>query len=203
MLSKQKGLGLVELMVSILIGMIIMSGLVAIASATFGANAAQMRMAQLNFELRSVVDTLSRDLRRASYAGTQGAPATTTQGAITLANAGGSVAFTYRENDADAALRTYTYSLQTTNGVGTVNLQIDAGGAQSLTDTGVVNVSTFLVENIDTINVESCGEFSVTSPVYRITVVGNLQADANAVRRVVEIVRPRNNQVAVAAACPP
>lgn len=202
MLHKQSGLGLVELMVSILIGMIIMAGLIAIASATFGANISQMRMAQLNHELRKVVDTVARDLRRASYAGTQGNPANITQGAITITNAGATIAFTYRENDADAALRTFTYSLQNAGGVGSVNLQIDAAGAQPLTDTGAVNVTTFLIENINSFTLPpppTCDEFQITAPVYRITVVGNLQRDANAVRRVVEEVRPRNQQVA---ACP-
>ncbi len=199
----QKGFGLIELMVTILIGMIIMSGLVAIATATFGANTNQMRTAQLNFELRSVVDTLARDLRRAAYNGTQNNPLNTTQSAITPSPTGDSITFSYRENDADAALRTFTYSLGNDNGVGFISLQIDGGAAQRLTDSSRTNISTFTVQPTSTFSVESCDEFRITSPMYLVTVAGNLRQDANTVRRVAEEVRPRNQQVNTAAACGP
>lgn len=197
----QTGVGLIELMVTVVIGMIIMSGLVAIATATFGANATQMRTAQLNYELRNVADTIARDLRRAAYNGTQAAPGNATVGAVTVGAGGNSVSFPYRENDADGAQRTYTYALANQNGAGVVTVQIDAGAAQSLTDSQRVNVTNFLVETVDTYQAGDCGGFLINSRIYRITVRGNLRQDANTVRRVVEEVRPRNQQVAAAPAC--
>lgn len=199
---RQQGVGLIELMVTIVIGMVIMSGLVAIATATFGANATQMRSAQLNYELRNVADTIARDLRRAAYNGTQAAPANESVGVVTVGAGGNSITFPYLENDGDGAQRSYTYALGNVGGAGVVTLQIDAGAAQPLTDNQRVNITNFLVETVDTYQAGDCGGFFVNSRVYRITVRGTLRQDANTVRRVVEEVRPRNQQITQAPACP-
>lgn len=198
---KQQGVGLIELMVTLVIGMIIMSALVAIASATFGANTAQMRAAQLNYELRNVSDTIARDLRRAVYNGTQAAPGNVTVGAVTLGAGGSSISFAYRERDADAVQNTYTYALSNQNGAGVVTLQINAGAAQPLTDSQQINITNFLVEEVNPFQAGGCGGFLVNSRIYRLTVRGTLRQDTNTVRRVVEEIRPRNQQVAAAPAC--
>lgn len=64
----EKGFGLVELMISILIGLIVVAGITSLVVATLRANTENMQMTRLTQEIRSVMQLTVRDLRRAGYA---------------------------------------------------------------------------------------------------------------------------------------
>lgn len=62
-----RGFGLVEMMVSIVPGMIVSGAAVAFVLSTLSSNTAFVRTARLNQDLRSNMDFVSRELRRAGY----------------------------------------------------------------------------------------------------------------------------------------
>lgn len=66
-LKKQRGVGLIEMMVSLVIGMIVIAGALTMATSTMGANANQMQMSRLNNELRMAMGRITQDMRRSGY----------------------------------------------------------------------------------------------------------------------------------------
>lgn len=73
---KQAGLSMIELMISITVGLIVVSGVIGMFVSTVTSNAENLKMTRLNQELRMVMDIMSRDVRRAGFRG-DGATATT------------------------------------------------------------------------------------------------------------------------------
>lgn len=62
----QRGLSLIEMMVSMTIGMIVVSGALYLAAGSMAASRDNIRMSFLNQELRNVMSLMTNDLRRAS-----------------------------------------------------------------------------------------------------------------------------------------
>jgi prepilin peptidase dependent protein B len=65
--AAQRGASLVEVMVSVAIGLIIVAGAVALFTTQLSATRRTLLEARLNQDLRSAADLVARDLRRASY----------------------------------------------------------------------------------------------------------------------------------------
>lgn len=61
------GFSLVELLVSLATGLFLLAGVMGIFSATLSSQGSSLKATRLNQELRSALDLISRDLRRAGY----------------------------------------------------------------------------------------------------------------------------------------
>ncbi|MFC3272131.1 PilW family protein, partial [Pseudidiomarina halophila] len=66
-MNKQYGLSLVELMITITLGLLLMAALTAVFSNTLGVNSRSLKLSQLNEEATVVMDLMVGDLRRAGY----------------------------------------------------------------------------------------------------------------------------------------
>lgn len=64
--SRQSGLGLVELMIGLLVGMIVVAAATSMLTTTLFSSNDSIKMARLEQEMRQVMTMLSRDLRRAT-----------------------------------------------------------------------------------------------------------------------------------------
>lgn len=64
---KQRGLSLVELMITITLGLILMAALTSVFSSTIGMNSRSLRLSQLQEEATAVMDLMMGDLRRTGY----------------------------------------------------------------------------------------------------------------------------------------
>lgn len=62
---RQLGLTLIELMISITLGLFVLSGLVYLTSSTINSNTQQLKTTRLNQELRALMHLVTRDMRRA------------------------------------------------------------------------------------------------------------------------------------------
>lgn len=67
--GKIAGFSLVELMISIVVGLIVVAGVISIFSSTIKSYTDNLRMTRLNQELRVAMDLMGRDIRRAGYRG--------------------------------------------------------------------------------------------------------------------------------------
>lgn len=63
----EKGFGLIELLVSILIGLIVVTGITSLVVATLRTNTENLQMTRLTQDLRSVMQLVTSDLRRAGF----------------------------------------------------------------------------------------------------------------------------------------
>lgn len=66
--NKQGGLSLLELLIGITVGLIILAGVIATVSKTSFSGLENVRMIQLDQQLRGAMDFIQRDLQRAGYA---------------------------------------------------------------------------------------------------------------------------------------
>lgn len=64
---KQRGLSLIELMITITLGLLLMAALTSVFSSTIGTNSRSLRLSQLQEEATAAMDLLVGDLRRAGY----------------------------------------------------------------------------------------------------------------------------------------
>ncbi len=97
--NKQHGFTLIELMISLLIGLLLMLGLTTFLANGITSNNQILQAIQLNQEMRAIMTLISRDLRRAGYwanAATTGNPFQT----ITIQNSPNPcILFSYDRND--------------------------------------------------------------------------------------------------------
>lgn len=63
------GFSLVELMISVTLGLIVMGGVIGIFASTVKSHSDTLKMTRLHQELRAAMDIMSRDIRRAGYRG--------------------------------------------------------------------------------------------------------------------------------------
>jgi type IV pilus assembly protein PilW len=68
-MKRQRGVTLVELMLSSSIGITIVSSVITVYVATVGSSSDTLRMSKLNQELSTVMSVMTQDLRRAGYTG--------------------------------------------------------------------------------------------------------------------------------------
>ncbi len=66
-LNQHQGFTLVELMIAILLGTVALGSLLVVFGSSAKANIESIRTAKLNQEIRSIMDVMSRDIRRAGY----------------------------------------------------------------------------------------------------------------------------------------
>lgn len=191
--ASQRGVSLVELLVTLVIGLIVIGASTTVFVGTLGANSSQMRISRLNNELRTAMTYVSRDLRRAGYnnwtvAQLEARDFTNSGQAVPVMGAA-AAAVSYDINNNGGTQR---YGFQLSND-GVIQAQIDAGGWNNLTDPSVVQITAFTITDRSPAAISPTGAAaSVTVPVFTIEITGRLTSDNTVTRTIRETVRPRN-----------
>ena len=187
----QKGATLVELMVSLAIGMVSVLGVASLVGMGVGVNSKLMNNSRLNEELKNVASLMARDIRRAGYNGASidmvtdpDSSPSAFANSITVSQYSGEAAnscieFAYDANgngelDTSGTNENYGYRLR--DGV----IEMRSGGAvctatgwEALTDADMVTVSSLtFTANTTVVN-------SVTSTQVTITLAGATVANSN------------------------
>ncbi len=66
-ITHQKGFSLIELMVSLVIGIVIMTGVLKVYATTVNGNAHSIMLSRVSQEIRSVLDIMKNDIQRSGY----------------------------------------------------------------------------------------------------------------------------------------
>lgn len=155
----QRGVGLVELMVGMAVGLLIVAAATSVYITTLRGGTDALRSAKLNIELRGAMDLMAAEIRRAGYWPANAASLTGnpfTQSGTNLSNPSGCILFTYDRN-ANGAVNAAEYvgfKLNSSkaiamrySGDNTMSGDCTAGSWESLTDpeTVVVDALTFTV----------------------------------------------------------
>jgi type II secretory pathway component PulJ len=204
--SRQRGVGLVELMISLVIGMIVIAGALSMVSSTFGANASQMKMSRLNNELRMAMSSITRDMRRTGYNNwtiaqlEAGVYTPSPQPAsVVIAESGADSAVMHYDENADGLYLTTepteTYSFRYNNN--TIEAKIGTattGSWSAIVDPSVIKIELFTITDLsqDLLKTTTSGAFDVKLPMYSISITGSLVKDPTVVRTIQETVRLRN-----------
>jgi len=206
--ASQHGLSLIELMIGVAIGLFI-----AVAGSTLlvghlRENRTLLLETRLTQDLRTAVDVITRDLRRAGYWGHAGGPGANPYAdlspSIAAANA---VSLRYSmdatENDAVDSNEQFGFRLRN----GAIELQFGAGNWQSLTDAGVFTVTAFSVtpevqdQSLATFCPSACAAGSTQCPPHQqvrslaVAITATLVSDTRVSRSVRSTVRIRSDAV--------
>lgn len=207
----QRGLSMIELMIGMAIALFIAAAGGTLLAGHLRENRALLLEARLTQDLRTAVDVITRDLRRAGYWGHAGAGTNPYTAIAPSAGPADTVSLRYSmdatENDAVDSNEQFGFRLRG----GAIELQLGAGNWQTLTDAGTLTVTAFSVTpEVQDLSLASfcpsaCAAGSSTCPPHQqvrslaIAITAKLVNDARVERSVHSNVRVRND--AVVGAC--
>ena len=157
----RRGLSIVELMVGVTIGLFILAGASLVLTTQLGDNRRLLLESQVQQDLRSTVDLISREIRGAGYWGDAykqvwKATAVNPYSAGPLVATSGNTSLVYyssldwnENNSIDSnEFGGFRRVVNASTGIGTVEVQLGSGNWQQLTDPAVLTVTQFsLVPN--------------------------------------------------------
>lgn len=212
--ARSAGFSMVELMVSITVGLIIMAGVIGLFANTVKASGDAIKMTRLNQELRAAMDVMTRDIRRAGYwadaASAIGPPATTASnnnpfnligtGAYTGQPAGSCIIYRYDENsdgDVDSAEH-FGFKLrdQAVQSRRKDKACDDGSDWDDITDKQTVLITelNFDLSNPKSISVTSGINSTLAIREVTIMLKGELKSDSTVTREIKETVRVRSDK---------
>ncbi len=192
---RQRGVGLVELMIAIVLGMLVIGSALALYASSFGNNATSLRVARLNSDLRAVMTYITRDLRRAGYSGAAAGGFANPFDTITQTSS--SIVFAY-DLDSDGTLDSNeNFGYRFNNNA--VQITTDGGTSwENISDPDRITITAFQIaaNSPGPISMGSSPVVNIQSRRYTITITGTITSGGQTYTRVLqETVRIRNEEV--------
>jgi len=212
----QRGLGLIEMLVSMALSLMAVGVMVILMANTLGTGAKTIQMSRLSQELRASMQLMSRDLRRANYHSGFLACFANVNCRVDLGidayvdtihiNAAGNCFWYWLDRDGDAALSddavgAFRYS--TIGDVGVIQMRTSGNDAANcdtgsdwelITDPGTVEITSFVVSNSDsyTETLTSDGDIQVVEKI-RLNISGRMVKDPSVQKEIQDLVLIRND----------
>ena len=212
---RQRGIGLVEMMVSIALSLLAVGTMLVLMSNTLGAGSTTIQMSRLSQELRSAMQLMTRDLRRANFHATflQCFGNTNCRSDLGIASyvdrvrvsADGECIWFWLDRDADADLTddaVGAFRLGAVDDVGVIEMRVAGNAAadcdavtgwEPITDYRVVDITGFVVDDsasyTDTLT--AGGDTQVVEKL-RLTITGQMIRDNDVTRTIQDLVLVRN-----------
>jgi hypothetical protein len=215
-LNKQRGVGLMEMLIAMTLSLLAVGVMVVLMSSTLGTGSTTIQMSRLSQELRASMQLMSRDLRRANFhsgflscfanvncRSDLGISAYVNNIHI---NAAGNCFWYWLDRDGDADLSNdavggFRYS--TVGGVGVIqmrtsgNLAADCDDGDSwelITDPNTVEITSFTVSDADsyTETLSAAGDTQLVEKI-RLNINGRMARNANVQREIEDLILIRND----------
>lgn len=211
----RRGLSIVELMVGVTIGLFILAGASMVLTTQLGDNRRLLLEAQVQQDLRSTVDLISREIRAAGYWGNAHkqvwkATALNPYSAGPLVATSGNTSLVYYgslepNNDNNSVDSNESGGFRLNTSTGTVEVQLGSGNWQQLTDPAVLTVTQFsLVPNTVAVTIPASvpggAALKLCTRDVTLTIVVQAVHDAAVRRSISNRIRLRND--VVKANCP-
>ena len=194
--TRQSGLGLVELMIALVLGMLVVAASLALYANSFGANASALRIARLNNELRNVMTTLTRDLRRAGYHSSMAGGGTNPFAGVVLNATGPQIDFAYDLNSNGIIDTNERFGYRYDAANKSIQVTVNSGTSwENLTDPTRVQITGFSIQDVSpsTVTMGTTTLVNVNVRSFVITLTGTITAGGLTYTRVLqEHVRVRN-----------
>jgi prepilin peptidase dependent protein B len=209
----ETGFGLIELMISITVGMIVTASIGHLFGQTIKLNSSALTMARLNQDLRATMSIMTTDIRRAGYWGQSemgiggGAVNPFTQGSneITVSELGGEamnscITYTYDYNDDGVVDSDEKRGFRLNSGILEMATQ-DADCSTNInwepvSDPNVVTIAALtFTPNFQSIDIDGDNNADITIKEVGVYLTGQLAADSGVRRTLLETVRVRNESI--------
>jgi len=212
------GFTLVELMVSLVIVLIVAAVTIKIEANVFESNGRSINMIQLTQQMRSAIQLISRDIRRAGYnddalarfLSTQAVSSGVTMGALDANGAANCLQVSY--DDLDGSAKNVVYRLRVVSEVGRIaaNFGATATCDTSIADTGWVDITDPLVVSVTSLdfvhnnqltdiaeNLSDGNTIQVGLEQISVTIDASLRGNNNVSRSITNEVQIRNQYLTV------
>lgn len=214
----QRGMSIVEMLVAVAIGLFVMAGTISL----FVTNLGNMRRlgteARVNQDMRTAIELITRDLRRAGYwanaiSGTVASGvnnATTTNAYAGVVATANQVNYSFARDTNDVLNPTEQFGFRLNSGV--IEMQTDGSSWQGITNSDVLSITTFTITPVTTalpvgdICMKTCVAGAVspegtncptlTVRQYNLLLRGQSAVDNRVTRELRSSVRVRNDQFA-------
>ena len=218
----QHGVTLVELMVAMAISLIVSTALVMLMANTLGTGTQTIQMTRLTQEMRSAMQLMTRDLRRANYHvgalncfGNVNCNPDTSKIKVITPEGGDCFRYWY-DRQTTAGPDAGAFQLFTRGGVNVVQMATeddatvacgnDWGASRDITDPAFINVTAFVVGNADSYN-EIISEDSDTQAIskIRLTMTAALRTTPTGIpvtKTIEDLILVRNHVLCPGGTCP-
>ena len=202
---KQRGFTLIELMISIVIGLIILAAVIGMFVTMIKSDNDNLKSIRLNQELRAAMSLITRDIRRAGANQNAAVDSSTTPPTNPFSVAGGTrltitanqqgllnscITYSYDANDGSNELYGYRHdSADGTIEARANGAQCNAGGWLTVTDDHLDNI-TALTFTDTTVTQNGVNIRQIT-----VTLSGQLRSDPTVTRTLTETVKVRNDEI--------
>ncbi|MDD5267265.1 MAG: prepilin-type N-terminal cleavage/methylation domain-containing protein [Methylococcales bacterium] len=209
----EAGFTLIELMISIVIGLIVLSAVISMFVTMIKSDNDNLKSIRLNQQLRAAMSLITRDIRRAGFDGlgaTRAAgsyPFSTPLSRLTIGNndhgnANSCVGFAYDEDKDgidDGNAERYGYRWDSVDGAIEIRksgIACTVGGWENLTDETLIELFPETIAGVTHPGLEFVETFVIEACMYirqiEITIRGRLRKDNTVARTISEIVKIRN-----------
>jgi len=200
---RQQGLSILELLIAMALGLAVLAGVLQMTSLLMDSNRSTLQVTRLEQDLRTVMDIIVQDIRRAGsfpaaaadlghpvrFVQDQPAPPMIEGEPLRAGLSGASISYAYRETDGKLTQGRFSHDAK----AGTVLMHTGTAAApESITDGSFMQVSTLQFQ-AEVVSVRS-GDLSLVLPAVRITLVGHLKNQPDSARRLESRVTWRNPQ---------
>jgi Tfp pilus assembly protein PilW len=206
--SRQQGVSLIELMVSLGLGLVLLLGMTSFLTTSLKSNTSTMKAARLDQELRAIMLLVSRDVRRAGYwgnassgIGVGAASYSNPFGTVNTATAG-CILYSYDRNGDGSQGSDEKYGVLLSSGT----VMLRSGGStynctpganntwEALSDSNVTSITTLTFSLASTPYYQSGSSGpNVLSRTVTITLAGQLKSDSSVKQTLTETVKLEND----------
>lgn len=206
--SRQHGVSLIELMVSLGLGLVLLLGMTSFLTTSLKSNTSTMKAARLDQELRAIMLLISRDLRRTGYwgnassgVGVGSAAYSNPFGTVNTATAG-CILYSYDRNGDGSQGSDEKYGVLLSSGT----VMLRSGGStynctpganntwEALSDSNVTSITTLTFSLASTPYYQSGSSGpNVLSRTVTITLAGQLKNDSSVKQTLTETVKLEND----------
>ena len=218
----QRGMSIVEMLVAVAIGMFVMAGTISLFVTNLGSMRRLGTEARVNQDMRTAIELITRDLRRAGYwansvSGTKATGinnVTTGNAYVGVTAAASQINYSFARDNNDVLDPNEQFGFRLNGGV--IEMQTDGASWQAITNSDVLTISSFAITPVTSalpvgdICMKTCAAGAVspegtncptlTVREYNLLLRGRSTADSKVTRELRSSVRLRNDQFA--GACP-
>ncbi len=215
-LKKQRGISIVEMLISMTLSLLAVGMMVVLVSSTLGTGSTTIQMSRLSQELRASMQLMSRDLRRANFhsgflACFANINCRSDLGITTYVNnihinAAGDCFWYWLDRDGDADLSNDAvggFRFSTVGGVGVIQMRTSGNSAANcddgndwelITDPNIVEIISFAVSDDDsyTETLTAGGDTQVVEKI-RLHINGRMARNADVQREIEDLILIRND----------
>lgn len=215
-MNKQRGVGLIEMLISMTLSLLAVGAMVVLMSSTLGTSSTTIQMSRLSQELRASMQLMSRDLRRANFhngflACFANINCRSDLGILSYVNnihinAAGNCFWYWLDRNGDADLSNdavggFRYS--TVGGIGVIQMRTsgnleancdDGDDWELITDPNTVEITSFVVSDDDsyTETLTTAGATQVVEKI-RLKINGRMARNASVQREIEDLILIRND----------